>query len=160
MTNDLGWRSGRIPPQWAKSLDKPKSNKARRIAEAARAFEHELTGHAPKLVRAVLSADALVITLHGALSEAEKALAQDPDGAAKVQEFHRQLFASAAGTLRQDIERITGVKVREATAEIDPSTGTVVKTFTSGTVVQVFLLADKVETDVWSDDGGTENEQV
>ena len=28
----------------------------------------------------------------------------------------------------------------------------VVKVFTSGTVVQVFLLADSVETDVWSND--------
>jgi uncharacterized protein YbcI len=125
---------------------------ARRIALAAQAFEQEITGHAPKSVTAVLSDDALVITLHGALSEAEKALAQDPEGATRLQEFHRQLFASAAGKLRGEIERITGVKVREATPEIEPNTGTVIRTFTTGTVVQVFLLADKVETDVWSSD--------
>ena len=103
----------------------------------------------------VLSDDALVITLHGALSEAEKALAKDPNGAAKVQEFHQQLFASAAGTLRTKIERITGVKVREATAEIEPSTGTVVRAFASGTVVQVFLLAGNVERDIWSNNRPT-----
>ena len=97
----------------------------------------------------------MVITLHGALSEAEKALARDPNGAAKVQEFHQQLFASAAGSLRTEIERITGVKVREATAEIEPSTGTVVRAFASGTVVQVFLLSGSVDTDVWSDDRPT-----
>jgi uncharacterized protein YbcI len=137
---------GRIP------LDKPKSNMAQQIAQVAKAFEQERTGHRPKSVTVVLSDDALVIALHGALSEAEKVLARNPDGAAKVQEFHRQLFASAAGTFRQEIERITGVKVREATAEIEPNTGTVVRAFASGTVVQVFLLADNVETDVWSND--------
>ena len=118
-------------------MNKPRSHMAQQIAEVAKAFEQERTGHGPKSVAVVLSDDALVITLHGALSEAELAMAKDPDGAAKVQEFHRQLFASAAGTLRREIERITGVKVREATAEIDPSTGMVVRAFASGTVVQV-----------------------
>ena len=132
------------------TLHKPGPGVARQIAQAAEAFEQERTGHKPCSVTVVLSDDALVITLHGALSEAEKALARHPDGAAKVQEFHRQLFASAGAALRQEIERIAGVKVREATAEIEPNTGTVVKAFASGTVVQVFLLADRVETDVWS----------
>jgi uncharacterized protein YbcI len=131
-------------------VSKPKPNTAQQIARAAKVFEQERTGHDPRSVTVVLSDDALVITLHGALSEAEKAMAKDPEGAAKVQEFHRQLFASAAGTLRQEIERITGVKVREATAEVEPSAGTVVRAFASGTVVQVFLLADNVATDVWS----------
>lgn len=131
-------------------LSNPSSEKARQIAHAARLFEHEATGHEPRSVTVVLSDDSLVITLHGALSEAEKAMALDPDGAAKVQEFHQQLFASAAHALREEIERITGVKVREAAAEIEPSSGTVVRAFTSGTVVQIFLLTQSVETDVWS----------
>jgi len=141
-------------------LDKPKSNVAQQIAEVAKAFEQERTGHRPKSVTVVLSDDALVITLHGALSEAEKVLSRDPDGAAKVQEFHQQLFASAAGTLRTEIEHITGVKVREATAEIEPNSGTVIKAFASGTVVQVYLLAANVETDVWSNDRPSGQGQV
>ena len=141
-------------------MDKPKSNVAQQIAEVAKAFEQERTGHRPKSVTVVLSDDALVITLHGALSEAEKVLSRDPDGAAKVQEFHQQLFASAAGTLRTEIEHITGVKVREATAEIEPNSGTVIKAFASGTVVQVYLLAANVETDVWSNDRPSGQGQV
>ena len=86
----------------------------------------------------VLSGDTLLITLHGALSPAEKALAQNPEGAAKVQEFHRQLFASSADELRQEIKRITGVEVREAATEVETTTGTVVQVFTTGTMVQVF----------------------
>jgi len=126
------------------------STVAKQIAEAASAFEQKLTGHAPKSVTVVLSENTLVITLHGALSPAEKALAQSSAGAAQVQEFHRQLFASSFAALREEIKRITGVEVREATAEVETGTGTVVKVFTSGTVVQVFLLADNVPTDIWT----------
>lgn len=133
-------------------LQKPPSQKARQIADAAKAFELERTGHKPDSVTVVLSEDSLVITLRGALSEAEKALARDPDGAARVQEFHRELFASAAAALRLQIEGITGAKVREAFAELEPSSGTIVRTFASGTIVQVFLLSDNVETDIWSND--------
>lgn len=134
------------------AIDRPNSGMARQIARAARVFEQEITGRGPKSVTVVLSDDALVITLHGALSEAERVLARDPAGAAQLREFHQQLFASAADSLRREIERITGVTVRDAAAEIEPRTGTVVKVFSTGTVVQVYLLADSVDADVWSED--------
>ncbi len=139
-------------------MNRPEAGIAQQIAQVAKAFEQERTGHRPKSVTVVLSDGALVITLHGALSEAEKTLARSANGAAKVQEFHRQLFTSAFGTLRDEIERIIGVKVREAAAEIEPTTGTTVMAFASGTVVQVFLLADTVATDVWSNDRHAEEE--
>ena len=69
-----------------------------------------------------------------------------------MQEFHRQLFANAAYELRQEIKRITGVEVREATAEVETRTGTVVQVFTTGTMVQV-LLAQGVPADSWSGNG-------
>ena len=102
----------------------------------------------------VLSGETLVITLHGALSPAERAVARTPEGAAEVQEYHRRLFAASFDELRQEIKRITGVEVREAVAEVEPATGTVVKAFTTGTVVQVYLLADGVPADAWT--GGPE----
>jgi uncharacterized protein YbcI len=117
---------------------------AQRIAEAATTFQRQRTGRAPQSVTVVLSGDTLVITLHGALSPAEQAMAQSPDGAAKMQEFHRQLFLTASDTLRQDIKRITGMEVREATVEVEPKTGALVQVFTSGTMVQVFLLSGEV----------------
>jgi uncharacterized protein YbcI len=126
---------------------------AQQIARAASAFEERLTGHVPRSVTVVLSEDTLVITLHGALSPAERALSRTPAGAAQVQELHRQLFSNSFDALHQEIERITGVEVREATAEVETATGTVVKAFTTGTVVQVFLLAGTVPTDNWSGDG-------
>jgi uncharacterized protein YbcI len=107
----------------------------------ATAFQQERTGHAPKAVTVVLSEDTLVISFHEALSPAEKAVAQSAAGAAQVQEFHRQLFLSSGDGLRKEIKRITGRDVREAAAEVEPATGTVVHAFTTGNVVQVFLLA-------------------
>ncbi len=123
---------------------------AQQIAQAAIAFELSRTGHSPKSVTVVMTDNTLMITLHGALSPAEIALAKSPTGAAQVQDFHRQLFTSSADSLRQEIKRITGVEVRESAAEIEPTTGTVVQAFTSGTVVQVFLLACDVPGETWS----------
>ena len=57
--------------------------------------------------------------MDAALSPAEKTLAKSPAGAVQVQEFHRQLFANSADSLRQEIKRITGVEVREAAAEVE-----------------------------------------
>ena len=136
-------------------MDKCTSTMAQQIAEAARAFEQRRTGHVPKSVTVVLSDDTLVITLHEALSPAERALANSPAGAAQMQEFHRQLFANSSDSLRQEIKRITGVEVREAAVEVAGTTGTVAKAFTSGTVVQVFLLAGSVPAAAW---GGSERD--
>lgn len=135
-------------------MDSSESRMAQRIADAAIAFEQRRTGnHVPTSVTVVLSETTLVITLYEALTPAEKALAQTPAGAAQVQEFHRQLFASASGSLRQEIEQITGIAVREATAEVEPTTGAVVQAFTTGTVVQVFQLASSIAMETWRGDG-------
>ena len=84
---------------------------AQQVVEAAAAFEQQRTGHAPKSVTVVLGEETLVITLHGALSPAERAMAQTPEGASQVQEFHRQLFNDSADWLRNEIKRITGVEI-------------------------------------------------
>ena len=52
--------------------------------------------------------------------------------------------------MRQEIKRITGVEVREATAEVESETGTVVQVFTTGTMVQVYLLARSVPHETWN----------
>jgi uncharacterized protein YbcI len=133
-------------------MGQSKLTMAQQVAQAASAFQRERTGHTPKSVTVVLSEDTLVVTLHGALSPAEKALARTPKGAAQVQEFHRQLFNDSLDSLRQEIKRITGVEVREAAAEVEATTGTVVHAFTTGTMVQVFLLAQGIPAATWSGD--------
>jgi len=137
---------------------------AQQLAQVAKSLQEQRTGHAPKSVTVVLNEDTLVVTLHEALTPAERALAQTPAGAAQVQEFHRQLFSNASDELRREIKRITGRDVREAVAEVEAETGTVVHAFTTGTMVQVFLLAKSraaetgsdAELDRWANDTGQE----
>lgn len=131
-------------------MNQPQLTMAQQVAAAASAFQQQRTGHAPRAVTVVLGEDTLVITLHGALTPAEQAMAAEPAGAAKVQEFHRQLFVNSSLALREEIKRITGVDVREAAAEVEATTGTVVHTFTSGTMVQVFLMAPGLSTEKWA----------
>ncbi len=128
-------------------MPKPEMTVAQQLAAVASALQQQRTGHVPKAVTVVLSEDTLVVTMHGALTPAERALAESPEGAAQVQEFHRQLFANTTDEMRQEIKRITGRDVREAAAEIETATGTVVHAFTTGAMVQVYLLTKLASSD-------------
>jgi uncharacterized protein YbcI len=119
---------------------------AQQIAQTAIAFEEQRLGRKPISVTVVLGGDTLVITMHGVLSPAEKALAASPTGAAQLQEFHQQLFKLSSDPLRQEIERITGLEVCEAAK--DKATASV-QVFSVGTVVRVFLLAGRLPADSW-----------
>jgi uncharacterized protein YbcI len=135
---------------------KPPSKMAQEVAQAVMSFQQTTTGHTPKAITVVLSQDTLVVTMHEALSPAERALAQSPAGAAKVQEFHRQLFTNSSHSLREEIKRITGVKVQEAVSEVEPTTGAMVCAFASGTMVQVFQLVNGIPRATW--DRGEDDE--
>jgi uncharacterized protein YbcI len=121
-------------------MDSSESTLIQELADAATNFQLQQTGRAPRNVSVLIGDDTLVLTLHEALSLAEQALATTPQGAADLHEFYRILFRNSAAPLRKDTERITGRKVRQAGAEIDPGTGSVIHAFTTGTAVQVFLL--------------------
>jgi uncharacterized protein YbcI len=128
---------------------------AEQVAHAVSVFQEQRTGYPPKAVRVVLNDDALVVTLHEALSPAEKALASTSEGAVQLQEYHRQLFRDSVDLLRQEIKRITGVAVGEAAAEVETTTGAMVHAFTTGTMVQVFQLAGRISMDAWNGNGSS-----
>ena len=133
---------------------------AQQVAQAVSVFQEQRTGYPPKAVTVVLSDDTLVVTLHEALSPAEKVLAGTPEGAAQVQEFHRELFRNSVDLLREEIKRITGVAVGEAAAEAETTTGAVVHAFTSGTMVQVFRLAGRISAEAWNGNGVNDHPQT
>jgi uncharacterized protein YbcI len=119
---------------------------ARQIAQSAVVFEEQRLGRKPASVTVVLGGDTLVITMHGVLSLAEKALASSPEGAARLQEFHQNLFQLSSSPLRQEIERITGLEICE---DAKNKATAAVQVFSVGTVVQVFLLAGRLPADSW-----------
>ena len=81
-------------------MNEPSSDIEQQLAHVACVLQQQRTGLAPKAVTAVLSEDTLVVTLHDALTPAEKALARTSQGAAQVQELHRHLFFSEAESMR------------------------------------------------------------
>ena len=113
---------------------------SKQLAEMALAMQASRTGHTPKAVTVVASDETVVVTLHEALTPAEKILARSEHGASQVEDYHRALFAVSSEELRNEIQRLTGRKVREAAVVVEPATGAIVHAFTSGTVVQIFQL--------------------
>ncbi len=98
------------------------------------------TSHVPTAVTVVASDETVVVTMHEALTPAEKILARSERGASQVEDYHRALFAVSCEELRTEIQRLTGRKVRESAVVVEPATGAIVHAFTSGTIVQIFQL--------------------
>jgi len=92
---------------------------AQQLAQAASTFHQRRTGHIPKSATVILTENRLVIALHGGLSPATTALTRSPAGAVQMQESLRQLFPSSSGSLREEVNRITGVEVCAASGEIE-----------------------------------------
>jgi uncharacterized protein YbcI len=111
---------------------------SKELAEIALAMQASRTGYTPKAVTVVASDETVVVTLHEALTPAEKILARSEHGASQVENYHRALFAVSCDELRREIQRLTGRKVRESAVVVEPATGAIVHAFTSGTVVQIF----------------------
>jgi len=128
---------------------------AQQLADVAREFQTKQTGRAPSNVTVTLGENTLVFTLHEVLSPVEQALAKSAEGAANLREYHQQLFGNSVDSLRTEVERITGRKVREAAATVDPGTGSVTHVFTTGTAVQVFLMDGIVPGDQCIPGGST-----
>jgi Na+-translocating membrane potential-generating system (MpsC) len=111
------------------------------IARSAGAFERRRTKHEREWVAVFMNEDTITIALHGALTAEEKDRAGTPVGTAAVFDFHRQLFATDSAPLFRRIKSITGMAVCGTTAEIDPSSGSVVQVITTDTVPKEFLMA-------------------
>src|SRR6478609_3368465 len=96
---------GKCAPIRNKQMDEVPLTMAQRLADVASAMQQQRTGDQPESASVVLGEDTLVVTLHDALTPAERALARRSAGAARVQESHRQLFASSSDAFRQEIKR-------------------------------------------------------
>lgn len=118
----------------------PTVNLSNDLTQIALSMQAERTGHAPKAVTVVASDTTIVFTFQEALTPAERILAQTESGAAKVEQYHRALFAVSCTELRKEICRLTGRRVREAAVALEPATGALVHAFASGTIVHIFEL--------------------
>jgi uncharacterized protein YbcI len=115
-------------------MDDSQGNIGQKIAQAAHAIEKQRTKHGRKWAAVFLNEDTLAIALHGCLTAAENALAHSPSGATQVRDYHQQLFAGLPASLLQRIKCLTGMEVRDTTAEIHANAGSVVQIFTTNSV--------------------------
>ena len=91
---------------------------ARQVAHATGSFEHVLLGRSPTSVSVVADGGWMVVHVHEPFTAAERRLAADAGGAARVREFHRYLFENSLDALLRHV----------------------LKTFTTQTDVDLFLL--------------------
>jgi uncharacterized protein YbcI len=114
---------------------------AQQLARSACVSERRQAFHGRDWVVVFLNETTIVIALHCSLTEAEKAQFQSPAGAARVREFHRQLFKNKSAPLVRQIKRLTGMEVMNTTVEFQPETDSVVHFITTNTVGEDFLRA-------------------
>jgi uncharacterized protein YbcI len=114
---------------------------AQQLARSACVSEKRQAMQGRNWVVVFLNEKTIVIALHGSLTEAESSQLQSPAGAARVREFHRQLFKNKSAPLIRQIKRLTGMEVLDSTVEFEPETSSVVHLITTNTVGEEFLQA-------------------
>ena len=122
-------------------MQKPANERlARRVAHAAGTFEHQLLGRSPTTVSVVADGDWMVVNLHESFSEMERLLAADEDGLERVQEYHTSLLERSFDSFVSHVRRSTGFTLRSAVVHVDSATGSVLKTLTTHSALDLFVL--------------------
>lgn len=119
---------------------------ARRVAQAAGAFEQVLFGRAPISITVAIKSESMVVTIFEAFSAMERRLARTDEGSRRVVDFHRALFDSTRDLLRDHVRETTGVDLPGGLVHVDGETGSVTKTFTTDADIELFLLGDGLPT--------------
>lgn len=120
--------------------DADRERLARRVARAAGSFENMLLHRVPRSVSVAAADDWMVVHLQEPLDAVESRLASSEDGRRRVEEFHGALFETSLRFLRSHVRRETGVVLRGAVAHVDAATGTIVKTLSTSSSVDLFVL--------------------
>jgi uncharacterized protein YbcI len=118
-TDDSAARRTGLPGRQVVTTPSPSIPKE--LAQIALSLQTERSGHSPKAVTVVASDETVVVTLHEALTPAEKLLARSAAGAAQVEGYHRALFAVSCDQLRSEIQRLTGRRNRPSSSNRPPA---------------------------------------
>ena len=124
----------------------PCDHVARRVARSIGGFEHTLLGRVPRSVTVVAMPDRLVVTVHEAFTPLERRLVGDAGGCCRVDDFHRDVFESSSEALLDHVRRSTGVELDAGLVHVDAATGSILKTFTTESSVELVLLGQALPT--------------
>ena len=109
----------------------------RRVIEAVTCFENRSMAVKPEAVTVNLSEPYLIVTIRGAICEAERRYAQDRSSRERLEKLYAGVFDAAKPELEVAIADILGRPVRRSRISIDPMLGDAILVFvfeaTSGT---------------------------
>jgi len=86
-------------------------------------FSKEQLGRGPEGVRTRIIEDVILVRLAGALTQGEKHLAAQPDGARLIKEMRLRLMESSRGTLEDLIAEPTGRRLVSLHTDLSTRTG-------------------------------------
>lgn len=112
----------------------------RLVAQAVADFEQRLLGRPPRHVTVTHGAGLLVVSLQQPLTPIERELAADPAGSRRLEDFHHDLFSESRPALRDHVAAATGVDLAAAVLDIDLDTGCLLKTFSTGPAIDLYLF--------------------
>jgi uncharacterized protein YbcI len=109
----------------------------RRVIEAVTRFENRSMAARPEAVTVSLSEPYLIVTVRGAICEAERRYAEDRSSRERLEKLYVDVFDAAKPDLEAAIADIVGRQVRRSRISIDPMLGDAILVFvfeaTSGT---------------------------
>lgn len=106
-----------------------KDDLQRRVIEAVARFENRSMAVSPESIAVSLSEPYLIVTLRGAMSEAEKRYAQERSSRELLEKLHADVFDAAKPELEAAIADILGRHVRRSRISIDPMLGDAILVF-------------------------------
>ena len=95
----------------------------RRIAEAVTAFQQSQISGAQCSINVSMQSDAVVITLRGVMSPAEKNYAKDRKARRLLERFYEELFDTTRPMLETSVQEILGQRVKRSRFAVDPESG-------------------------------------
>jgi len=111
-------------------MKKTKGQIEDQISTAMIQFEKEYMGRGPVETKTHVINDMILVRLMGVLTQAEKQLAKNPEGAELIKKVRANLLEQARTLLVETIEKIVPVKVVSLHTDISTKTGERVIIFT------------------------------
>ena len=121
--------------------DRPADHPLNRLlARAAAEFEQRLFGRPPRSVTVTSQGNTISLCLQQPFGEMERELAADPASGRRIRVFHEDLFACLRGPFRDHVATATGIDLPVALLDIDLEHGCLLKTFSTGPEIDLYLF--------------------
>lgn len=120
--------------------ERTRAARARSLAHAVGSFELAVLGRAPTSVFIVTGGGRTTLTLITPLTPLELELGQTRSGIERICHWHQSLAQATFEAFREHVRDAAGISLRSLATSVDPTGGTLAKTFTTGGSIDLFQL--------------------